>query len=138
VVAAEEDVLWLDVAVDHAVAVGVVERLRGLAREPDRVFNRELLLPLQPVAKGFPLDERHGEPELPACIAAVEHRQDVGVLQPGAELDLAEEPVGAEGAGELGVEHLEGDGAVVAEVLREVDGRHAAAAELAGEAVAVG
>ena len=41
-------------------------------------------------------------------------------------------------AGQLGVEDLEGDRAVVAEVLREVDRGHAAAAELADEAVAVG
>ena len=45
---------------------------------------------------------------------------------------------GAEGAGELGVEHLQGDGAVVAEVLGEVDGGHSAAAELALDAVAIG
>jgi hypothetical protein len=62
----------------------------------------------------------------------------VGVLEPGGELDLAEKALGAEGAGQLGVEHLEGDGAVVAEVLREVDGGHAATSELADQAVTVG
>ena len=39
--------------------------------------------------------------------------------------------------GELGPEHLEGDAAVVADVLGEVDGRHAGRADLAVEAVAV-
>ena len=49
-----------------------------------------------------------------------------------------EEPLGAEHGGELGPEHLERDLAVVLEVLGEVDGRHAALAELALDAVAVG
>ena len=54
-----------------------------------------------------------------------------GWLQPRGELDLAQEPLGAQRRGELGAEHLERDLAVVLEVVREVDGRHAAAAELA-------
>ena len=40
--------------------------------------------------------------------------------------------------GEFGVEDLDGDLAVVLEVVGEVDGGHAALAELALEAVAVG
>jgi len=31
------------------------------------------------------------------------------MLEPGGELDLAEEPLGSEYGGELGVENLEGD-----------------------------
>ena len=58
------------------------------------------------------------------------------MLQPGGEPDLALEPLGPEGGGELGVEHLERDRAVVPEVLGEVDRGHAAAAELALERVA--
>ena len=38
------------------------------------------------------------------------------MLQPGGESDLALEPLGAERGGELGVEHLERDRAVVLEV----------------------
>ena len=47
----QQDVLGLDVAVDHAVAVGVVERARHLGRDPERVVDRELLLPGQAVAE---------------------------------------------------------------------------------------
>ena len=57
------------------------------------------------------------------------------MLEPGGRADLAQEALGAEAAGELGVQHLEGDGAVVAEVAGEIDGGHAAAAELALERV---
>ena len=60
------------------------------------------------------------------------------MLEPGGEPDLALEPLGAERGGELRVQHLERDRAVVPEVVREVDRRHAAAAELALEPIAVG
>ena len=46
-------------------------------------------------------------------------------------LDLAGEAVRAERGGELGAEHLDRDLAIVLQVLGEVDGGHAALAELA-------
>jgi hypothetical protein len=52
--------------------------------------------------------------------------------------DLAEEALGAEAGAQLGVKDLEGDRAVVAKVVGEPDGGHAAAAELTLEGVAVG
>ena len=58
------------------------------------------------------------------------------MLQPRRGGDLAAEAVGAQRGGEGGTEELEGDGAVVLEVAREIDGGHAAAAELALEDVA--
>ena len=60
------------------------------------------------------------------------------MLQVGGGLDFAEEPLGADDGGQLGPQDLDGDLAVVLEVLRQVDGGHAARAELALEAVAVG
>jgi hypothetical protein len=137
-VASEHDVLGLDVAVDHAVVVGVVERAGGFGRDPEGVVHRELALAAEPVAEAFALDERHREPQAAGGLARVVDRQDVGMLEPGGELDLALEPLGAEGGGELGEEDLEGDRAVVAEILGQVDDGHATAAELALERVAVG
>ena len=60
------------------------------------------------------------------------------MLEVGGGLDLGQEPLGADHGGELGAQHLERDLAVVPEVLGEVDGGHAARAELALDAVAVG
>ena len=60
------------------------------------------------------------------------------MLQVGGVLDLAEEALGAEDGRELGAEDLEGDLAVVLQVVGAVDGGHAAAAELALDRVAVG
>ena len=60
------------------------------------------------------------------------------MLQPGGDLDLAEEPLGPERGGELGAEHLHGHLAVVLQVLGEEDRGHAPAPELALDGVAVG
>ena len=62
-------------------------------------------------------------------------RKDVRVLQPGGELDLALEALGAQRAREIGVEHLERDRPVVPQILGEEDGGHAAPPELALEGV---
>ena len=59
------------------------------------------------------------------------------MLEPGGEADLALEPLEAEPRGEAGVEDLEGHRAVVLEVAGQVDRGHAAASELALEAVIV-
>ena len=53
-------------------------------------------------------------------------------------LDLGEESLAAEHGAELRLEHFDGDVAVVLHVVREVDGRHAAGAELSLDAIAVG
>ena len=65
-------------------------------------------------------------------------REYVRVLQVRGDLDLVQEPLRADDRGELGPEHLERDRAIVFEVAREVDGRHAALTEVPLDAVAVG
>src|SRR5438046_1592612 len=60
------------------------------------------------------------------------------MLQAGGGLDLGEKPVAAERSGELGVEDFDGDVAVVSDVVRKVDARHSALADLAIDAVPIG
>ncbi len=60
------------------------------------------------------------------------------MLEIGGGLDLGEEPLGADHRGQLGPEDLDGDLALVPEVVGEVDRGHAARPELALDAVAVG
>ena len=91
----------------------------------------KLPLALQPRAQRLALDERHHVEEQPAGVAAVEQRQDVRMLQLRRRLDLGEEPLGAERGAEVRMQDLDRDVAVVLEVVREIDGRHAAGAELA-------
>jgi len=52
--------------------------------------------------------------------------QYVGMIQPGGEGDLAKEPLGAEGGGQLGPEQLERDGAIVLEIMGTIDRGHPA------------
>jgi hypothetical protein len=59
------------------------------------------------------------------------------MLQAGGEADLALEALRAESGGELGMEHLERDGTVMAEVACEPDRGHAPAAKLALERVPI-
>src|SRR3954454_24680735 len=59
------------------------------------------------------------------------------MLQPRGDLDLAFESLGAKRGANLGVENLERDGAVVAQVLGEEDDGKSPAAQLAFDAIAV-
>ena len=60
------------------------------------------------------------------------------MLELGRGLDLGEEAFAAEHGAEFGPEDLEGDGAIVLDVVGEIDRRHAAGTELTLQAVAVG
>ena len=86
-----------------------------------RVVYRKLLLAAQPAAQGFALDEGHDEVGRLAARAVVHHagvedREDVGMLQPGGELDLAEEPLEPAGPAQIRPDDLDRDVAAVAEV----------------------
>ena len=69
--------------------------------------------------------------------ARVQQGQDVRMLEIRGDLDLAVEPLGAERGGEVRTQDLDRDLPLVAQVLREVDSRHAATAEFAFNGVAV-
>ena len=127
----EEDVLGLDVAMDHALPVGVLERLRRLTRDADRVRDRERRVSAQALAEALAVHVRHREPELPGRLAGVEYRQDVRMLEPGGRLDLAQEALRPELRGALPAQDLERDWPPVPHLVREVDRRHPAAPDLA-------
>ena len=138
-VAREQDVLGLDVAVDDAVLVGVVERARRLARDAQR--RRRTGAGARAGAGRAATSPSTNGIVNHSCPAASPESSTVrmwGCCSRAAKSDLALEAVGPERGGELGVEHLEGDRTIVLEVVREVDDRHPAAAELALERVAVG
>jgi hypothetical protein len=62
----------------------------------------------------------------------------VRVIEPGGQVDLAEEALWTQSSGELRVEQLQRDPPVMLEVLGEVDRGHPPAPELALEHVALG
>ena len=59
----EEDVAGLDVAVDHASPMRVVEGLGHPRRDAHRVLDGKLALALHSLAEGLPLHEGHDEVE---------------------------------------------------------------------------
>ena len=127
----EQDVLRLDVAVDHAVPVGIVQRARDGARDLDGRRHRELPLARQPLAQRLSLDVRHDIIDETAGLAGVEERQDVRVVQVRGDPNLAEEPLDAQQGGEVWSQHLQRDVAVVLQVARDIDRGHPADASLA-------
>ena len=60
------------------------------------------------------------------------------MLEPRRRSDLAQKPLAAERRAEVGVQDLDGDVATVPQVVGEENGRHAARAELAIDAIAIG
>jgi hypothetical protein len=118
--------------------MGVIEGIGHLARYGQGGVDGELHLAVESLAERLPLHVRHGVPQEPVCLTGVEDRQKVGVVEASGEPDLPEEPVGPQCGSELGMEHLEGYRPVVPEIAGQVHGSHAAAPQLALDAVAVG
>ena len=148
----EENVLGLDVAVDDALGVGVLNGEGHLAGDADCLAHGELGFAFEAGAKGSAGNEGHdviqqgvmrgsgvggsgtrGEGDG----AAVEHREDVRMREARGEVDLPDESLSADDGIEVEAQDLEGDGAVVLEVVGQKDSCHAALTEFAVEAVAV-
>ena len=127
----EQDVVGLDVAVDEVVAVRVGQRLGHLARDADRLRHGQLPFPVEAGTERLALDIRHDEEAQAVGLTGVVERNDVGVPEARGDADLALEALRSQCSREIGAQHLDRDGAIVASVLREVDDRHAAGAELA-------
>ncbi len=108
-----DDVAGLDVAVDHAVLVRVVQAAADLDHEADLVLEIHGAALGDHVPQLLPLQELHHDEEAPVVLPHVVDRDDVRVVQLGAGLRLEEE-AGAELLGDLDVvgDDLERDGAV--------------------------
>src|SRR5262249_9640689 len=135
----EEDVVGLDVAVEIAACMDVVERGRD-GREPALDLAGRLSAGglSQAIAQITAAEiahhgERHG-----AVLSRVVDPDDVRVLEAGQGADLPEkalrDPARAE---QLRVRKLDDDGASELQVLRDVDARHAARPEKPVDAVAI-
>ena len=55
----EQDVLRLDIAMNHALAVGIGERVGDLTSDAEGIVERELLLAFEAGAERLAVDERH-------------------------------------------------------------------------------
>jgi hypothetical protein len=91
----------------------------------------------EPGAQRFAVDEGHRIERQPLDVAGREDRNDVRLLQRGGRLDLALEAAHRQSLRQLGRQNLDGDFTLEAELLGFEDAAHAAAPELALEAVSV-
>ena len=134
----DEQVAGLDVAVDDAVAMGVIEPAAGLGDDSDRLVDAEMAVIAQQFGAGVARHVLHHDEVLvvTGVEAEVEHLDDVRVHEPGGRERLAPEP-GDERriVGEVLGQELQRDVALEAAVEREVDGRHPADAESAFDPV---
>jgi hypothetical protein len=105
--------------------------------QPNGVVDGELLFAVQAATKRLPLDKGHDVVKEAVRLAGVDQAENVGMLQAGGGLDLAEEPVHADDSAQLRMQDLDGDLAVVLQVLGEIHGGHAALTKLAVETVTV-
>jgi hypothetical protein len=133
----EQHVLGLYVAVHQSLAVGVVQRIGNFTGNPQGVLQRDLLLAIDAAAQVFPVDERHHVVQQACGLARIVERQDVRMDEPGRDLDLAQEPLRSQRRAKLGLQDFDGDGAPVLQIPGAIHGRHAAAADLALDGVAV-
>jgi len=133
----QQDVGRLDVAVHDALAVRVVERVGHLARDAERLAAGYLMVAHQPVPQRLARHERHHVEQQPVGLAGIVDRQDVRVLQPGGDFDLAQEPLGADGRRQLGAEQLDGHAPPVLAVEGAVHDGHATVTHFRLDLVAI-
>ena len=132
----EQDVRRLDVPVHHVGAMGVAQRIRHLARDLERVVDGELAFPGQTLPEGLSLDVRHDIVGHALSLIGIVERQDVGMVETRGDLNLAEKPDRSYLRGDVGAEDLDGNRALVLEVMGEVDPCHPTLAQLPLESVA--
>ena len=131
----KQDVLRLDVAVHQSLSVRVVERARDLLGDRERLVEAELVLALQLLPQRFAANVRQHVVEHAVRVARVDERENVRMVEPRRDLDLGEEPLGAEDRAELGAQDLERDVTIELAVVGEVDDGHPARPELAFDRV---
>ena len=129
VVVGEHDVGGLDVAVDHALAVCVVQAAGHVSGDADGPVRGQPALSIQSLAQRFPIHARHDVVQKTAGDARVEQGEDVRVLEVRRKPDLALEPLGSNLAGQSRVYGLDRHPPPVFGVHRQVHGPHAALAQ---------
>src|SRR5262249_34475005 len=116
----KQNVFGLEIAVNDAVLMRVVERVRDVYRNSDRFVDRQLLFAIEPMPKALALDERHYVVQQPVRLSRIEQRQQVRMLKIRRDANLAQEALGAEHRAELGIEHFERDGSGMFDVACEI------------------
>ncbi len=115
-----EHVGWLDVAVEHPLAMRMIDRVCQVAKGPGGRGRIEPMLVPIPVQRP-PAHEMEGHPASSVRKPGVVHGHDVGVVEPGGRSSLAEEPLHHPFVGVGLLENLEGHIAIEPGVKRQED-----------------
>ena len=113
-----------------AVRMSVGERVHDIAQRSHNIAYGKLMLPRKSGAQRFPGDERHGVKQQAVLRACRKQGDDMRMLQPRRELDLALEAIGAQPGGEIRRQNLDDDPSVEREIMHEEDTRHPPTTEL--------
>ena len=125
----------LEVPVDDALVVGLLERLRDLLGDLEGLVDGDRA-PREPLLEVLPLDELEGEEGLPVGLLEPVDRGDVRVVEGGEEVGLAlEAPQALFVLRHLGRQHLDRDVPVEVRVGGAVDLAHPPGPESRGDLV---
>ena len=94
------------------------------------------MVPVQLVAKGLSFDVGHHVKEERVRLAGIEQWEDVRMTEVGGRLDLGQEAFGSDHGGQLRLQNLQRDLALVLEVVGQVDRGHATLTKLTLDGVA--
>jgi len=133
----EQHVLGFDVAVENTHAVRVRQGVGHRRRNGERIVRSEPPARFEPLTQRAAVEMRHYIIEEAQGLPRIVQGEDVRVREPRCNLDFLEEPLDAEEGGEARKQHLQRDLTPVLAVVREVHGRHAAAAQHAAQRIAL-
>ncbi len=133
----DQDVLRLDVAVDHLAGVGDGQPAGDLDRVGERLLSVERPDPGDPLLQRFPFHVLEDDVGVAAVLAGVDHRHHIGMGELRHRPRLLAEALQLVGLlGHLPVHDLDRDVAVERAVAGQVHGRHAPAADFGRQLVA--
>jgi hypothetical protein len=138
----KEDVLRLDVEMNHAAPMGVVQRKCDLSSEACDFMDAETRLASQSVAQRLAGSERRNEIEEGRLVAlagfflaGIMQRKDVRMRETGGDLDFARELLAAQDARRARVQRLHRDLPTMLWIVGQVHSRHSTAANFANDPV---
>jgi hypothetical protein len=132
----QQDVLWLDVAVDESTPMCVVERTRDVMRDAESLIEHEQTLTFQPIPQRLAAYKWHDKVDLPLYFSRVEYRHDVRVLKLGGDADLGEKPIHGYELRHFGIDDLDGDVTGVFEIVGQKHAGHTAPANFSNDGIA--
>ena len=116
-----------------ALVVGIGQRIEHFPQDGNRFGDGQASVAGEPLPETLAVDVRHDVVQHRRIAfvgrgdrTRIDQRQDVRMLELCRDPDLAQEPLGADRGGELGLEHLDGDRPVVLEIVGQIDGGHPA------------